>query len=210
MSKNTVIFGDSYSTFAGFIPNGYAVYYPNENGIDVSSVEQTWWHTLAKERDLNIVLNNSWSGSTICYTGYGGADCSASSSFIYRLRNLIKEDFCNKNNIDTVLVIGGTNDSWANAPLGELKCENIAEKDLYSVLPAIIYFFSTLRSALPNADIYCLANTELKAEIYEAFDLACEKYNVTKVTFGEIEKWWGHPTVKGMEKIKDTVKERIK
>ena len=100
MSKNTVIFGDSYSTFAGFIPNGYAVYYPNENQSNVSSVEQTWWHALSKECDLNIVLNNSWSGSTICHTGYGGGDCSASSSFIYRLSNLIKEDYFIKHNIE--------------------------------------------------------------------------------------------------------------
>ncbi len=210
MSKNTVIFGDSYSTFAGFIPNGYAVYYPNETESNVSRVEQTWWHALAKECDLKIVLNNSWSGSTICYTGYGGSDCSTLSSFIYRLNNLIKEDYFTKNNIDTVFVFGGTNDSWSNAPLGELKQENIQNADLYCVLPAIIHFFKTLRNALPNADIYCLANTELKQEIYSAFDCACEKYNITKITFGEIEKWWGHPTINGMTEIKNCVKKHLK
>ena len=39
--KNILIFGDSYSTFKEYIPNGYAVYYPN---LDIQKVEQTWWN----------------------------------------------------------------------------------------------------------------------------------------------------------------------
>ena len=72
MSNNTIIFGDSYSTFENFIPAGYAVHY-FENGrpeTDVTKVSQTWWHQVVTEADLNLILNNSWSGSTICYTGY--------------------------------------------------------------------------------------------------------------------------------------------
>ena len=209
MNKNTVIIGDSYSTFKDFVPNGYAIYYPDVENTKVCKVEQTWWHSLAKECNLNVVLNNSWSGSTISYTGYGGSDCSTSSSFIYRLNNLIKENFFEKNNVNTVFVFGGTNDSWANSPLGELNQKDITEKDLYCVLPAINYFFKTLRSALPNANIYCLANTELKAEIYTAFEIACKEYNITKITFEKIEKICGHPTPKGMAEIKETVKKHI-
>ena len=72
---NTLIIGDSYSTFKGYIPEGYAPYYTNEPGnTDVRRVEETWWHQLQAETDCRILLNNSWSGSTICYTGYNDVD----------------------------------------------------------------------------------------------------------------------------------------
>ena len=43
--RNIMIFGDSYSTFAGYIPDGYAVYYSTEEReqTDVRRVEETWW-----------------------------------------------------------------------------------------------------------------------------------------------------------------------
>ena len=117
MANNVLIFGDSYSTFENFIPDGYAAYYTKAGhpGTDVRRVEETWWHQVITKADMNLILNNSWSGSTICYTGYNNTDCSQSSSFIYRLRKLIEQGFFEKNKVDTVFVFGGTNDSWADA-----------------------------------------------------------------------------------------------
>ena len=92
---------------------------------------------MVTESNLNLILNNSWSGSTICYTGYDNTDCSNSSSFIYRLQKLIDQGFFDKNNIDTVFVFGGTNDNYADAPIGTMKYENWENNDLYSVMPAI-------------------------------------------------------------------------
>ncbi len=62
MKNNAIIIGDSYSTFKGFIPEGYAFYYSEEEreSTGVTKVEETWWHMLSNEADLNIVLNNSW------------------------------------------------------------------------------------------------------------------------------------------------------
>ena len=95
MSNNLIIFGDSYSTFENFVPDGYAVHYFEKEcpGTDVRKVEQTWWHQVVEEAGFKLALNNSWSGSTIGYTGYNNTDCSKSSSFIYRLKQLIKSDF---------------------------------------------------------------------------------------------------------------------
>ena len=123
MSKNTIIFGDSYSTFKGYIPEGYHPYYLEEGRpeTDVTALEETWWHQVVNEAELNLVQNNSWSGSTICFTGYNGNDCSSTSSFIHRLENMIEEKFFEQNRIDKVFVFGGTNDSWCGAPLGEVK-----------------------------------------------------------------------------------------
>ncbi len=207
MKNNTLIFGDSYSTFKSYVPEGYAVYYSeNERPeTNVTKVSQTWWHQVVTEADLNLVLNNSWSGSTIGYTGYNNTDCSKSSSFIYRLKQLIENGFFDKNKIDTVFVFGGTNDSWSNAPLGEIKYSNLEDSELYYVLPAICYFLNLLKETLPQADIYCLINTDIKPEIASCIKSACEKYRITPITFDSIDKKCGHPTIQGMKNIKDSV-----
>lgn len=207
LSNNTIIFGDSYSTFEKFVPDGYEVYY-SEKGrpeTDVTKVDQTWWYQVVEEVNLNLVLNNSWSGSPICYTGYNNADCSKSSSFIYRLHELIEQGFFDKNHIDTVFVFGGTNDSWADVSLGTTKCENWEPDDLYFVLPAISYFFKTLKDQLPQAHIYCLINTELKPEISEEMKRVCQFYGITEILFDNIDKEYGHPTIKGMQDIKNAI-----
>ncbi|MBQ5840338.1 MAG: hypothetical protein IIW40_00100 [Clostridia bacterium] len=207
MTKNAILFGDSYSTFKGYVPASHAIYY-SETGhpeSGVAHVSNTWWHQVAAEADLHLVRNDSWSGSTIGYTGYDNADCSQSSSFIYRLRTLEREGFFEQNTIDTVLVFGGTNDSWSNAPLGELKFEDFEEKDLYNVLPAIAYFFCEIKRILPQAAVYGLVNTELKPEITDAFEQVCKRYGVTKIAFDKIDKVNSHPTARGMEDIKEAV-----
>ena len=205
--ENTLIFGDSYSTFEEYVPKGYAVYYSETERpeTDVTKVEQTWWYQVVEEATLKLALNNSWSGSTIGYTGYNNTDCSKSSSFIYRLKELIDNGFFVKNQIDKVFVFGGTNDSWSNAPLGEAKYSNWEEKELFSVLPAICYFLNFLKETLPQADIYCLINTDIKPEIASCMKNACEKYQITPITFDSIDKKCGHPTIQGMKNIKDSV-----
>ena len=100
--KNVLIFGDSYSTFEGYIPVGYITYYSSlgREETDVKSVNETWWYQLLKETDSRLIQNNSWSGSTICYTGYNGSDCSKTSSFICRLKKLQDAGFFKENEID--------------------------------------------------------------------------------------------------------------
>lgn len=205
--KKAIIFGDSYSTFQNYIPKGYETYYSDSvfTGTDVTKVSQTWWHQAVLEAGLELVLNDSWSGSTIGYTGYDNADNSKSSSFIYRLKKLIEDGFFTKNKIDTVFVFGGTNDCCSGAPLGERKQENIEETDLYFVLPAVFYFFKLLKETLPKAQIYCLINTDIKEEIVSCMKEACEKYDIVPVSFESIDKQCGHPTIEGMRTIKTTV-----
>ncbi len=206
--KNAVIIGDSYSTFKGFIPKGYEVYYDRKfwrKDTDVRRVSHTWWYQFFAETGAKLVLNNSWSGSTIGYTGYDNKDCSQTSSFIHRFRLLCEADFFRKNNVDTLIVFGGTNDSWCNAPLGELRYSDIAEEDLYSVLPAISCFFRTVTETHPELNVICIINTELKDEIAEALKAACAHYGVHALELCDIDKCCGHPTIKGMRQIKDQV-----
>ena len=205
--NNVIIFGDSYSTYLGHIPQGYAVYYSGrrETPPDLEDVSQTWWHQVISEADGKLVQNNSWSGSTICYTGYGCTDRSKSSSFIYRLNKLADEGFFKKNKIDTVFVFGGTNDNWCQAPVGQLQFSDWTHDSLFFVLPAVSYFLKRLKEELPSANIYCLINTNLRADITRGMKKACEHYGIKYITFDSIDKVNGHPTVKGMTDIKEQV-----
>ncbi len=205
--KNVMIFGDSYSTFKGYVPETYAIYYSEEEKAetDVRHVEETWWYPLFEEYGWNLVLNDSWAGSTLGNTGYDG-DCSKTSSFIYRMEKMATEGFFEKNHIDTVFVFGGTNDSWANAPLGEIKLSGHTAEDLLSVCPAIGYFIGRLKAILPNAHIVSIINTNIKQEIKDAIKAASDYNGTTYVELSRIDKLCGHPTVKGMAQIKEQVK----
>ena len=208
MQKNNVlIMGDSYSTFEGSIPQGYGPYY-SETGrpeTGVHQVSQTWWYPLISEIGANLVRNDSWSGSTIGYTGWNGVDNSKTRAFIYRLRKLKADGFFAENQIHTVFVFGGTNDSWCDAPLGEVMESGWEEKDLYYVLPAICCYLHELRQTLPEATIYCLINNELKPEIEACMKATCDKLGIATISFDQIDKVNGHPTAQGMGDIKDQV-----
>lgn len=205
--KNVFILGDSYSTFEGYVPKGNAIYYTNVGRADndITSVSETWWHLLASELDLNIVHNNSWSGSTVCYTGYGNTDRSRSTSFIYRLNQLYENGFFDENDIDTVLIFGGTNDSWANSPLGEETLTDYSHENLFNVLPSLSFIIKRAKEILPDANIIFIVNDSLKPEISRAVINASEFFGTSYVLLEGIDKSNNHPTVKGMTEIKDQI-----
>ena len=209
MPKNIVIFGDSYSTHASSIPVGYPTYYSRSENPGLAPTkmerEQTWWGRFLAKTGDNLLLNDSWSGSPVCYTGYNGTDCSKSGSFICRFRNYVKQGFFKENTVDTVFVFGGTNDYWAFAPLGEVKLSGWSEDDLYCVLPAFCYFMSALKTELPDAEICFIINTELRAEIGDCIELAGKHFGVKTVRLHDVDKIEGHPTIKGMAEICDQV-----
>lgn len=205
--NNFMIFGDSYSTFEGHIPEGYACHYFStpKNDTDVTRAEETWWHLLKEETGSCLVMNNSWSGSTICYTAYGGRDCSGDSSFIYRFEKLLEGGFFDQNKIDTLFVFGSTNDSWCGAELGEMSFDAIPREELYKVLPAICHFFARIHASLPETRVVCIVNTNLKAEIANCLAAAAEHFGFDCVKLSEIDKTSGHPTILGMKQIKDQI-----
>ena len=204
--KNVMIFGDSYSTFEGYIPEGYKTYYSTtDTRTNVRNVEETWWYMLCEEKGYNLVRNDSWSGSTIGYTGYSGADTSGGSSFITRLERLKASGFFEENEIDTIFVFGGTNDSWANAPLGSFKLSNVSRNDLYTVLPSIPYFLEKLREVAPGAEIVVIINTNLKDEIVDALSTSAEHFDMKCVELTRFDKSSNHPTKKGMQSIKSQI-----
>ncbi len=204
--KNLLIFGDSYSTFAGCIPEGYGPYYPC---LDVLSAENTWWHLLCEDGDFCIVRNDSWSGSTVCNMGYNG-DCSKENSFIYRLETLMDEGFFEKISIDKVLVFGGTNDSWSGNSAGGLQFSDWSQKDLLLILPGYSYFINRLLGVMNKEKILAVINSDMRDEVSCGIIKICEHYGIEYVALADVEKENGHPTRQGMIDIKDQILRVIK
>lgn len=200
-----LIFGDSYSTFAGHIPDGYEPWYDeNPRGATgVNHLEQTWWYQLIHQTDSELLRNDSWSGTTICHTGYSG-DCSE-RSFVGRMERLNAEGYFADNIADTIFVFGGTNDSWADSPIGELQYADWTREDLFSVLPAACHLLHRLREIQPQARIITVVNTELKPVITNGLIAASDHYGVQTVVMTELDKLNGHPSILGMTQIKDQI-----
>ena len=200
-----MIFGDSYSTFAGYIPDGFEPWYDETpRGVNgVNRVEQTWWHQLIQQTSSEMLLNGSWSGTTICHTGYSG-DCSE-CSFVGRLDSMIADGYFEHHTADTIFVFGGTNDSWADSPIGDLQYADWTREDLFAVLPATCYLLHRLREVQPPARIITVVNTELKPAITDGLIAACDHYGVQAVVMTELDKLNGHPSIVGMTQIKDQI-----
>ena len=198
------ILGDSYSTYQNYIPEGNEVWYfepLDSKRTDVKSVRQTWWWQVVSEGGYLLEKNESWSGATICYTGYRDEDYSP-RSFITRLPRLGSPDI--------ILIFGNTNDSWCGAQMGEYKYDNWKRADLYTFRPAMAKLLNDAQSRYPNARIYFIQNTELRKEIVESTEIICKHYGIPVIQLKDIEKQAGHPNVKGMKAIAEQVLKAIK
>ena len=200
-SKSVSILGDSYSTFQGFVqPDSNWVWYfdpAKTMNTDVASVRETWWYQFIKKNGYRLCVNNSFSGATICHSGYkrGNPDYSDFSdrSFVTRMGNLGCPDI--------IFIFGGTNDAWAGSPIGEYQYEGWTKENLYSFRPAMAKMLSFMIDRYPNVEIYFILNDGLQEEINESVKTVCEHYQVPCIVLKEIDKSNGHPTVKGMTQI---------
>ena len=194
--QTVAILGDSYSTFEGYIyPDTNESWYfvkNNPKQTDLNDVRDTWWWRVVKEGGYKLGVNNSYSGATICYTGYNDADYSP-RSFITRLPQLGTPDI--------ILIFGLTNYSWAGAQMGEYKYGDWKRADLYFFRPAMAKLLDDAQKRYPNARLLFLLNSELRDEVNSSVRTICKHYGVSLLELKDVDELAGHPTVKGMESI---------
>ena len=200
--KTVSILGDSYSTVQGYLEpdTNYVWYFDGtpRTQTDVTSVTQTWWHQLIKAKGWRLLKNNSFSGSTICNTGYRQEDVTR-NSFLARMDNLGGAP-------DIIYIFGGTNDAWANSPIGDYKYERWTKQDLYSFRPAMAYMLHHMTNRYLNTQIIFILNSELKEEVNASVREICKHYKVKLVELHDIDKKGGHPSIAGMKAITDQLK----
>lgn len=83
--KQISIIGDSISTYYGFVPDGYKVYYNEEIALEnqLTSVDDTWWRIVCKHLGAEICVNNSYSGSRASGNGFPCASSDERTSSLH-------------------------------------------------------------------------------------------------------------------------------
>ncbi len=202
------ILGDSYSTYEGYLtPDTNEVWYfrPENAALhtknNVRQVEQTWWHQVIEKMGAKLEINNSYSGATVCYTGYKHGkpqhDDYHDRAFITRSNKL--------GNPNLILICGGTNDSWCGAPVGDYIFGNWTDAQLYNYRPALAKLLYDLRANYPTAELLFILNSDLKPSINESTHTICNHYNVPCLDLQDIDKQQGHPSIKGMKSFAEQV-----
>ncbi len=199
------VLGDSYSTFVDFVtPNTNLCWYPagNANATgsnnDVSRVEQMWWHIFANQYESALQVNNSYSGSPICYDGWGsGTTDSTETGFIARAKNIGAPEL--------IFILGGSNDDWVNASIGEYKYADWVEDDFVSFRPSLAYLLNYLKQHNAGARIVFILNEKLDSQIDESVLTICSYYGVEVLELENITTTNGHPTVAGQQSIAQQV-----
>lgn len=201
--KKFSILGDSYSTFKGHVTpvKNLCFYrpvskYPN----DVHNVKDTWWWILKDSFGYEMAVNNSYSGATICNTGYAKNDYS-DRSFVTRMNNI--------GNPDILFIFGGTNDCWAGSPLGDFKYSDWSKKDLYKFRPAFAYLLYNLRLTHPKMRIINICNCDLEGDYNSSMEIICKHYKVENVVLNNIDKQYKHPSIKGMKQIAAQIEQAV-
>lgn len=126
--KSISILGDSISTYQGYIPSGYACFYP-ETQNDVKDVTQTWWMQVLYNTGMRLAVNGSYSASAVC--GDSQAEDSSAGCSTRRINELMGADGTVP---DVILVYMGANDFSAPWNWGNLMALQAAGKNIIPTL----------------------------------------------------------------------------
>lgn len=146
--KKLGIIGDSISTYEGWVPDGYDVYY--SNGGILPSVENTYWKIAANKLGM-AVGNCSWSGSYV-----SGDSTSTSNANIGTSTKRINDLSADGINPDIVLVYMGTNDFLFGKDKGEFNMSSdYVDGNISTFMNAYALLLTKIRKAYPNCKILC-------------------------------------------------------
>lgn len=112
--KKVSIFGDSISTYTGYIPAGNATYYDGSNA-GVADAYQTWWMRTVQSLGGTLLVNNSWSGR--CVSNKRDSESGLTDSGAWRQTEVDKLA-SSGTNPDVILVKLGINDFNHNVQEG--------------------------------------------------------------------------------------------
>ena len=116
----------------------------------------------------------------------------------------------NLGNPDIIFVFGGTNDSWAGAPMGEFKYDKLRQDDFFNYRPALAFLLSQMKKRYPNVKIYFIINDGLSDDVTTSTTTICDHYGIEYIKLTNIDKKNGHPSIKGMSQISEQILSKIR
>ena len=175
------ILGDSISTFDGYIPTDYNIFYPG-NG-DISTVEKTWWWQVMDTTGMELNANASSSNTTVTGDSLDTTG-SAPGCSTKRMIDLTPGD--DGPAPDILIVFMGTNDFLRSVELGTFtepsaQDEGIAENfcDAYELM------IQKLNALYPNAEIYFCTLPETNAGDVDEYPESYPSTNKNGNTIGD-------------------------
>ena len=145
--KYISILGDSISTYEGYNPEGYKVYYRDERLIinSMESVRDTWWDKVIRAFDARLCVNNSFSGSRVSGKEFPAA---TSDKRIAELRN-------NQCTPDVVLIFMGVNDYGFGVKINRSETDSPQDDELLYFAYAYEHLLEKIKQAYPEAIVVC-------------------------------------------------------
>ena len=151
IGKKVSIIGDSISTFQGYIPQGYAYYYPHG---DLNTIGETWFRQFTNITGATLLVNASWSGSSVADdddTPLNTAKIAYSDARINDLKS-------GTTTPDIVIVLIGTNDFARGYSIGTFTQTTEISDGTTSIRdfkPAYACMINKIKVTYPNAHVYC-------------------------------------------------------
>lgn len=217
VEKSFSILADSVSSYAGYVVPGNPAHYPKG---DVDNIAKMWWAILRDENNMQLLVNNAYSGSTVTGTN--------AQSFGTRLTNLGETP-------DIIFINGGTNDFNAKVAIGEYNWGVAFDRTKFK--QAVAYTIENLLVLNPNSDIVYLSplqrkfSTDLQTfpirkdaitffnDYVDAIQETCELYGVRFIDLRKCGiNFWNiadttldnvHPNALGMQLIASYIENNI-
>ena len=167
------IIGDSISTYEGFNPPGYEVFYKEEmlSDNEMNSVYDTWWAKVNQGLHALLCKNNSYSGSLVSGYSFPAACCEERTA-------LLGNEWGYP---DYILLYIGVND-FGNGV--KISSGNKTAPDNRYFEDAYISMLNAIRTNCPDSRIVCgtIMRTKMKDRenwVFpeEYFDIPLEEYN---------------------------------
>lgn len=153
------ILGDSISTFDGYIPTDYNIFYPGSG--DISSVEKTWWFQVLSDTKMELNANASSSNTNV--TG-DSSDTTGSAPGCSTKRMLDLTPGDNGAQPDILIVFMGTNDFLRSVELGSFSAPSKQEEGVVeNFCDAYELMLQKLNALYPNTTIYFCTLLETNA-----------------------------------------------
>ena len=224
--------GDSVTSFINWnnninynstIGNNYVFY--GELNYELDDVNNTYWKKLINDLNLNLCVNNSWSGSRVV-----APDSELSSASLSRAHNLHNDN----TNIypDIIIIYMGINDLFTETPLGKFSSiDEIYDKETSTYIGDLSLFSHSYATMLhkivtkyENADVYCCTiHNSYRPNLYEYnetikqvanyFNLKIiDFYNETNINPSTLSYYtydYVHPNELGMEELYKCVKNNL-
>jgi lysophospholipase L1-like esterase len=150
LGKLFSILGDSISTLSGYSEPFYAAFYDNTQKIrsGVLTTDETWWGHVINQLKGQLLINNSFSGSTVTkLSGYMVPSYACSNE---RTSALGYPDL----SPDIIMVFIGINDWGLNVKL--LPSSDSEKNDTSVFYVAYNSMLDKLQKNYPNSEIWCL------------------------------------------------------